>query len=242
MTTNNPTEDQGSLDRANEHPRPQDGLDSSGRSTPSAAAGDLREKVLGAVQESVGAQMKSRTGTPLVWWPERITDAVMTAGVSALVARVAELEGENDSLCDRLETAGAEVDRLNNWADGFSDRQLEERRTCEMYERELRAKIADLERERDEIIASHEARGKEMFKSQMLAGERLDQLAALQATNTLDIGRCIAIANIGFEVWRSKDWNARWAKRIDGTPIPNDVPVCIAKVFFEILNKPPEEV
>jgi len=32
-----------------------------------------------------------------------------------------------------------EVKRLNDWADGFSNAQLEERRTGELYQRELRA-------------------------------------------------------------------------------------------------------
>ena len=37
-----------------------------------------------------------------------------------------------------------EIDRLNKWADDFSNRQLEERRTGEEYQRELRAEIERL--------------------------------------------------------------------------------------------------
>ena len=37
-----------------------------------------------------------------------------------------------------------EIERLNKWADGFADRQLEERRTAEAYQRELRAEIERL--------------------------------------------------------------------------------------------------
>ncbi|HET9109074.1 MAG TPA: hypothetical protein VFN79_18000 [Steroidobacteraceae bacterium] len=40
-----------------------------------------------------------------------------------------------------IERLRAEVERLNKWADSFSDSQLEERRTGEQYQRELRAEI-----------------------------------------------------------------------------------------------------
>ena len=35
-------------------------------------------------------------------------------------------------------------------------------------------------------------------------------------------------AQAGFDQWAAKPHNKRWFRRIDGTPIPNDVPVCIA--------------
>lgn len=38
-----------------------------------------------------------------------------------------------------------EVERLNKWADGFSDRQLKERASGEEYQRELRVQIAILQ-------------------------------------------------------------------------------------------------
>lgn len=56
----------------------------------------------------------------------------------------------------RAEKAEAEVRRLNEWADGFSDRQLEERRTGEEYQRELyRAKVS-AERQLSEVRAENE--------------------------------------------------------------------------------------
>ena len=48
---------------------------------------------------------------------------------------------EADAEIDRLR---AEVERLNKWADSFSDSQLEERRTGEQYQRELRAEVERL--------------------------------------------------------------------------------------------------
>lgn len=33
----------------------------------------------------------------------------------------------------------------------------------------------------------------------------------------------------GLEIWKEKPHNAKWWKRIDGTPIPNDLCVCIAE-------------
>lgn len=33
----------------------------------------------------------------------------------------------------------------------------------------------------------------------------------------------------GLQDWKAKGWNAKWWKRIDGTPIPNDLTVCIAE-------------
>jgi hypothetical protein len=36
-------------------------------------------------------------------------------------------------------------------------------------------------------------------------------------------------AEAGLETWRSKPHNKRWWRLIDGTPIPNDLIVCIAQ-------------
>lgn len=49
-------------------------------------------------------------------------------------------------------------------------------------------------------------------------------------TNDLNF---IAIAQAGFDAWASKPHNAKWFRRVDGTPIPNDVVVCIAVAFSE---------
>lgn len=58
-------------------------------------------------------------------------------------------EGQNDYADTVLveREAADEIERLNKWAVGFSDRQLEERRTGEAYQRELRAEIERLNKQ-----------------------------------------------------------------------------------------------
>lgn len=41
----------------------------------------------------------------------------------------------------------------------------------------------------------------------------------------------IAVAQSGFDAWANKPHNARWARKIDGTPIPNDLTICIGEAF-----------
>lgn len=41
----------------------------------------------------------------------------------------------------------------------------------------------------------------------------------------------IATATFGYIRWAEKPHNAKWVRMIDGTPIPNDLPVCIANEF-----------
>ena len=44
-------------------------------------------------------------------------------------------------------------------------------------------------------------------------------------------GQCLTIAQDALKVWAEKPHNKRWFKRIDGTPIVNDLPVVIAMFF-----------
>ena len=46
----------------------------------------------------------------------------------------------------------------------------------------------------------------------------------------------IEIAQRGFENWKAKPHNARWFRKIDGTPIPNDLTICIGEAFAEPLR------
>lgn len=39
------------------------------------------------------------------------------------------------------------------------------------------------------------------------------------------------IAQDGYDTWAAKPHNRKWVKRIEGTPIPNDLVVCIAMAF-----------
>lgn len=41
----------------------------------------------------------------------------------------------------------------------------------------------------------------------------------------------------GFNVWAAKPHNKKWFHRIDGTPIPNDVAVCIAEEVARMLQE-----
>ena len=43
------------------------------------------------------------------------------------------------------------------------------------------------------------------------------------------------IATEGLETWRAKPHNAKWWRRIDGTPIPNDLPIVIAEAFVNAI-------
>lgn len=45
----------------------------------------------------------------------------------------------------------AEIERLNKWADGFSDAQIKERQTGEAYQRELRERAEKAEREAQDL-------------------------------------------------------------------------------------------
>lgn len=46
----------------------------------------------------------------------------------------------------------------------------------------------------------------------------------------------IDIAQLGFENWKAKPHNARWFRKIDGTPIQNDLTICIGEAFAAALS------
>lgn len=41
----------------------------------------------------------------------------------------------------------------------------------------------------------------------------------------------------GFKAWKDKPHNAKWARHIDGTPIENDLTVCIAEAVMADLEE-----
>ena len=45
----------------------------------------------------------------------------------------------------------------------------------------------------------------------------------------MTFGQAFDTVRRGLDVWRAKEHNAKWWARIDGTPIPNDLTVCIAQ-------------
>ena len=70
---------------------------------------------------------------------------------------------------------------------------------------------------------------------------RLDARAAIAAMSideTVQFARrqigfidALQMVECGFDDWKSKPHNAKWFKLIDGTPIPNDLTVSIAKAI-----------
>jgi len=56
----------------------------------------------------------------------------------------------------------------------------------------------------------------------------LDALSASLAREGED---WIGTAQQGFKAWKAKPHNARWFRKIDGTPIPNDLTICIGEAF-----------
>jgi len=66
--------------------------------------------------------------------------------------------------------------------------------------------------------------------------ERRTAPAAGDARDGLSLFECMTIARRGFEHWAAKPHNRRWFTKIDGTPIPNDLPVCIADEFKEAID------
>lgn len=47
----------------------------------------------------------------------------------------------------------------------------------------------------------------------------------------MTFNEAMSACETGFATWASKPHNRKWAARLDGTPIPNDLLVCIATEF-----------
>ena len=45
----------------------------------------------------------------------------------------------------------------------------------------------------------------------------------------MTFNEAMSAAETGFATWATKPHNKKWARRLDGTPIPNDLLVCIAE-------------
>jgi hypothetical protein len=43
----------------------------------------------------------------------------------------------------------------------------------------------------------------------------------------------LALCQKGYDAWKAKPHNKKWWKHVDGTPIPNDLLVCIAQAIAE---------
>lgn len=68
-------------------------------------------------------------------------------------------------------------------------------------------------------------RGEE--KTPGLLEEAAAQLAEAQAAQAGVVREACEAVSAGYAAWAAKPHNAKWVRRIDGTPIPNDLLVCI---------------
>lgn len=59
-----------------------------------------------------------------------------------------------------------------------------------------------------------------------------------QPSAPMDFVKILATCQVGLDRWKSKPHNANWWKRIDGTPIPNDLLVCIANELWPLFTHP----
>src|SRR4051812_8843136 len=55
-----------------------------------------------------------------------------------------------------------------------------------------------------------------------------DQRTITMTDAQISWGKCLDLAQRGFDRWAAKPHNKKWVRRIDGTPIGNDLLVCIA--------------
>ena len=55
---------------------------------------------------------------------------------------------------------------------------------------------------------------------------------------SLDFVTAMGIARSGFQDWATKPHNSRWVRKIDGTPIPNDLLVTVALAFVAAAASP----
>lgn len=58
----------------------------------------------------------------------------------------------------------------------------------------------------------------------------------------MDFTEALRLVDIGFEKWVKKPHNAAWIRRFDGTPIRNDVAVCIAEAIAANTRSAPTDL
>ena len=54
---------------------------------------------------------------------------------------------------------------------------------------------------------------------------------------TLDYTTLLTAASRGYTMWAMKPHNKRWAKMLDGTPIVNDLLVCVCNEIVLLLEE-----
>jgi len=98
--------------------------------------------------------------------------------------------------------------------------------TDDMIERVARA-IAHAERNRRPTMAEPFA---ETLARAAIAAMSIDETVQF-ARRQIGFIDALQMVECGFDDWKSKPHNAKWFKLIDGTPIPNDLTVSIAKAI-----------
>ena len=60
---------------------------------------------------------------------------------------------------------------------------------------------------------------------------REEHAALIRGAEARGMERAAKLVPTGYTFWAQKPHNAKWARKIDGTPIPNDLPVCIQEII-----------
>jgi hypothetical protein len=99
----------------------------------------------------------------------------------------------------------------------------------------------DIDHLRAKLAAAEEQLAKSVPKGDLLRAAETAIAAAVAAErealrNAYSLDICMKIAGAGFLQWAGKSHNAKWARKIDGTPIPNDLPMVIAEQFADAIS------
>ncbi len=135
-----------------------------------------------------------------------------------------DCDGERRAAADLLEALNAKL------AETIRDRDYARDACAGMVDaanglgrelKETRSKFAEAERERDGANLAFQA---SMQRTAYLEKTKLNFVEALEACKR------------GLEAWRDEPHNAKWWRRIDGTPIPNDLLSNIAEIIAQTAN------
>ena len=129
---------------------------------------------------------------------------------------VGKIDTSREAVAKRLERLESLAER--GWIDG----DVVDLVSALSAERgQLSARLAACERERDEARVAMNA-----------ALQRVSYLS----TSKLGFVEALDACQRGLELWRDKPYNAKWWRRIDGTPIPNDLLCNIAEILGQTAN------
>lgn len=171
----------------------------------------------------------------------------MSSERDALRARLAEVEAERDAALVRLENLRAAiVAKGGNEHYPTEDAYLAACRAVDKHRARANAAEAALAAQGEPVAWA------EMFKSGKLASISLCRddyrttplyphpapASAGVSVKPLDLRNAV---QAGFDAWAAKPHNKKWARKIYGTPIPNDVVVCIQTAVCATLSQPAQD-